>query len=311
MKKILIAVLLALNTLCAGNAHAISCAAGLMPPFSWNQANLLCSTFPISSTATATLKPNGDNTLDLGATSFSWRTLYLGTSRISLTSDILRVRQDAQRIFTWDASSDTAFTWKFGDAGVTAVQQLTVSGSTPDADDDSSLILTGAGAYASDGTRGASIVLPGEEVAGGSDATYNVGTGDTHIFNIAGTLATTISGTALTQAGLVSSTGLQFPTANEEAVAGAGSSVSDAAALSATKHVHQLTGANGSLGWKFATSVAGQFEFLLNTTAGVPKIYAASGGTCNGGAADAACTLVTGIVAHLCYSTAADTWICS
>lgn len=108
-----------------------------------------------------------------------------------------------------------------------------------------------------------------------------------------------------------SSGGFIFPSANFEAIAGAGTTVADAAALSASKHVHQLTGANGTVGWKFATSVAGQFEFLLNTTAGIPKIYAASGGTCNGGAANAACTLVTGIVAHLCYSTAADTWICS
>lgn len=122
-----------------------------------------------------------------------------------------------------------------------------------------------------------------------------------------GTLAVTGTSTLAT----VSSTGLKFPTANEEAVAGAGTVVGDAAAFSATKHVHQLTGANGTVGWKFTTSTAGQFEFLLNTTAGVPKVYAASGGTCNGGAADAACTLVTGIVAHLCYSTAADTWICA
>jgi hypothetical protein len=48
----------------------------------------------------------------------------------------------------------------------------------------------------------------------------------------------------------VTSTGLGFPTANEEAVAGAGTTVSDAAALAATKHVHQLTGANGTVGWK-------------------------------------------------------------
>lgn len=111
--------------------------------------------------------------------------------------------------------------------------------------------------------------------------------------------------------GINSQNGFAFPTTAEEAVAGAGSTNADAAALSATKHVHQLTGANGTLGWIFAASTAGQFEFLLNTTAGVPKIYANTGGTCNGGATNAACTLVTGIVAHLCYSTAVDTWICS
>lgn len=102
--------------------------------------------------------------------------------------------------------------------------------------------------------------------------------------------------------------------ASYEVVAGAGTTVADAGALSASKIVHQITGANGTVGWKFATTAAGsvgQVMILLNTTAGVPKIYAASGGTCNGGAADAACTLVTGIVAHVCIATGADTWICA
>lgn len=133
----------------------------------------------------------------------------------------------------------------------------------------------------------------------------NAGTGKSVLLQVNSTTVASVAAAGL------SSTGLVFPTANEEAVAGAGTVVGDAAALSATKHVHQITGANGTVGWKFATSAAGQFEFLLNTTAGVPKVYAASGGTCNGGAADAACTLVTGIVSHICYSTAADTWICA
>lgn len=116
---------------------------------------------------------------------------------------------------------------------------------------------------------------------------------------------------AFTVGGQLTATGLQFPAANYETIAGAGTTVADAAALSATKHVHQLTGANGTVGWKFATSVAGQFEILLNGTAGVAKIYAASGGTVNGGAADAAFSALTGIKPILCYSTAVNTWICA
>lgn len=161
------------------------------------------------------------------------------------------------------------------------------------------------------------IVLP---VASGKKASITVagteellvdGSNVTIASNNVGITAGTLTVGGTSTLATVSSTGLKFPTANEEAVAGAGTTVADAAAFSATKHVHQLTGANGTVGWKFTTSTAAQFEFLLNTTAGVPKVYAASGGTCNGGATDAACTLVTGIVAHLCYSTAADTWICA
>lgn len=97
-----------------------------------------------------------------------------------------------------------------------------------------------------------------------------------------------------------------------EVLAGAGTTVADAAALSATKIVHQITGANGTLGWKFpVTTNVGTVHVLLNTTAGVAKIYAASGGTVNGAAADAAFSALTGIKPIICISTATDTWICS
>jgi len=212
--------------------------------------------------------------------------------------------QDSNRLLTFAAASDTALSLTFGDGGTTAVQQLTIRASTSDGDDDSSLILAGGGADG--GTRGASITLPGEEVSGGSDITYNAGTGDGHIFTVAGVNAAVITTSAL-----------QLPTnvlnvsTNVEAVAGAGTTVADAAALSASKMFHQITGANGTVGWKFPSLTAGDVHFLLSTTAGVPKVYAVSGGTCNGGAADAACTLVTGIVVHVCYATASNAIICS
>lgn len=309
MKKILALIA---SLLVAQSAHADACSAALVPTFPANQATKLCATFPISSVALATLRPGTDNAFDLGATSYSWRTLYLGTSRISLTSDILRVRQDANRLFTWDGSSDTALTFTFGDGGTTATQIFTASASTADADDDSTYRICGGGAYAADGSRGACIVLPGEEVVGGGDISYVAGGSDTHVFYTGSTQTASISAAGLlTTTDQINTTGLQVPAANFETVAGAGSTVSDAAALSGTKHIHQLTGANGTVGWKFASATAGQVEILLNTTAGVPKIYAVAGGTCNGGAADAACTLVTGIVAHVCYATAANAWICS
>lgn len=199
-------------------------------------------------------------------------------------------------------------TW--GNSGTTAVQDLVVGASTSDADDDSTLYLSGgglsSGAVVSNGTRGAYIQIPGEEVSGGSDITYNAGAGDTHIFQVAGTTAATIS-----SLGLILSPGILNVAANVEAVAGAGSTVADAAALSATKSFHQITGANGTLGWKFPALTAGDVHFLLGTTAGVAKVYAVSGGTCNGGAADAACTFTTGILPHICYATATNALICS
>ena len=106
--------------------------------------------------------------------------------------------------------------------------------------------------------------------------------------------------------------GFKFPASQFEVVAGAGTTVADAAALSATKFVHQLTGANNTVGWKFSASLPiGSLQILLNTTAGVAKIYAESGGTVNGGAADAAFSALTGIKPIICFKTAAATYICA
>lgn len=134
----------------------------------------------------------------------------------------------------------------------------------------------------------------------------NAGTGKTINLQINSTTVASVNGTGL------SVVGLQFPTANEEAVAAAGSVQGDAAALSSTKFLHQVTGADGTKGVILpATTVAGTTHWFLNTTAGVLKIYPATGGTINGAAANAALSFLTGILPHLCYATAADTWICA
>jgi hypothetical protein len=97
-----------------------------------------------------------------------------------------------------------------------------------------------------------------------------------------------------------------------ETVAGAGMTVADAAALSGTTGVHQITGANGTVGWKFVTATpVNSVQILLNTTAGVAKIYGESGSTVNGGSVDAAFSALTGIKPIICVKTAALTYICS
>lgn len=108
------------------------------------------------------------------------------------------------------------------------------------------------------------------------------------------------------------SSGTTFIYGGYESVAGAGTTVADAAALSATKVVHRLTGANGTVGWKMTSTMpVGSMHFLLNTTAGVALIYADVGGTVNGGATDAAFSALTGIKPIICVKTAALTYICS
>lgn len=195
IKKILITTIAVLFT--SLSAQADTCGKSLTGLFTAFQAKKLCGTFlGVGTSFSESLIPNADNTLDIGSTSFSIRTIYYGTSRIAKTSDILRVRQDAQRLFTWDASSDSAFTWTWGDAGVTATQGLIISASTADADDDSTVYICGGGGTAA--TRGSCIYLAGEEAAGGGDVYYYAGTGDTHVFNVAGSPELTIGDDKMT-----------------------------------------------------------------------------------------------------------------
>lgn len=116
-----------------------------------------------------------------------------------------------------------------------------------------------------------------------------------------------------TTVGSITSLGSSVPlVTTAETVAGAGTTVADAAALSGTAYVHRITGANSTVGWKFATTTPiGSVQILLNTTAGVAKIYGESGSTVNGGSTDAAFSALTGIKPIICIKTAALTYLCS
>lgn len=194
---------LALLSLVAKSAHADTCATNLMPLFTAAQAAELCGAFSagtigVLANNTYAVARNAAN----GANINVWK-VDTGDNTVinSSASDELRLQleDDASRLIFFTAASDAAIAMKWGDSGTTATQILTVSASTSDADDDSSLVLAGGGAAGA--TRGSSITLAGEEVAGGGDITYNTGTGDTHIFQVAGTTELTIADDALTFSG--------------------------------------------------------------------------------------------------------------
>lgn len=188
MKKIL--ALLG-SILIAGTAVADTCSVGLMPVFTSSQAKELCATFLGSSTISASLIPGTDDAYDIGDATHAMRSIYLETSLIPTDTTLpIIINADAQRLLTVGGASDTALSLTWGDAGTTAVQQLTIAASTADADDDSSLNLAGGGAVG--GTRGASIILAGEEVSGGGDITMNTGTGDVVAITTAGTAVANI-----------------------------------------------------------------------------------------------------------------------
>lgn len=181
-------------------AYADTCSKGLTGVFTAAQAVEICGTF--SAGVLGTLANNTYAVARNAANSANIDVWKVDTSDNTLinsdASDFiqLQIGGDANRVFNFDASSDTALSLQFGDGGSTATQIMTISAATADGDDDATLQV----GFVS-GARGAGITLPGEEVAGGGDITYNAGTSDTHIFNIAGTTEATISDDALTFAG--------------------------------------------------------------------------------------------------------------
>lgn len=82
---------------------------------------------------------------------------------------ILQLEDDVDRLILFDAGSDTALSMRWGDDGATAAQNLSITGSTSDADDDQQLCLSGGGACA-DLTRGSYLSVEGEQDGGGGDA---------------------------------------------------------------------------------------------------------------------------------------------
>lgn len=130
---------------------------------------------------------------------------------------ILQLEDDASRLITFDAGSDTALSMRYGDGSTTATQVFVLSGSSSDADDDGTLQVCGGGAYATNGSRGACISLPGEEVAGGGDITYTAGGSDTHVFTAGSTETMSIGATGIVTAagGLVATAGGVTATAGD------------------------------------------------------------------------------------------------
>lgn len=89
-------------------------------------------------------------------------------------------------------------------------------------------------------------------------------------------------------------------------VAGAGSVIDDAAALSTGFTV--ITGANGTLGWKLPVTTGGDVVILKGTTAGVAKIWPQTGGQINAVGTSTAMSLASGAIPVILISISATQW---
>ncbi len=115
------------------------------------------------------------------------------------------------------------------------------------------------------------------------------------------------TGTFKTSTGLNTLGGYAGLKTNATPVAAAGSAVGSAAALNSA-NFQKVSSDSAAKGVVLPTGVAGQFQIIENTSSTACEIYAASGGTVNGGSPDASITIPAS-KGVLCICFAADTWI--
>lgn len=90
------------------------------------------------------------------------------------------------------------------------------------------------------------------------------------------------------------------------AVTALGSGQSDAAPL--IEGLNVVTGANGTLGVVLPTAVPGMVVYIKGVTAGVLKVYPATGGTINALSANAAMSLASGAIPAVLVASSATQW---
>ena len=195
---------------------------------------------------------------------------------------ILQLEDDANRLITFDASTDAALSMRFGDGGTTATQDLIISSNTSDADDDSTLTLTGAGGVST--ARGSYINLYGNEVAtnGGNIHAVLSTTGTAGVFRFQGAATfVTMDQTEgiITAAGKYINSTAYVPTM----------------AAAPTPGVSQVlpglnivpTAAANTVAWLGAsTPVPGQMFKIFNNSGAAVRIKGAGAATINGGTAN-------------------------
>lgn len=91
-----------------------------------------------------------------------------------------------------------------------------------------------------------------------------------------------------------------------QTVAAAGSSQSDAAAL--IEGLNVVSGADGTKGVVLPTAVAGMVVYIKGTTAGVLKVYPATGGAINAISANGAMSFASGAIPAVLVASSATQW---
>lgn len=169
-----------------------------------------------------------------------------------------------------------------GNIGNTVSGNLAVSGT---------LTVTGATTLASATALTAPVITTGLTASGSAANDFS---GSTGTF-LTSTGTNTLGGNTLFKA---------IPT--PVAATGAGGGVSGAAALGAGNMLY-VSSDGATKGVKLLTGAAGDLKWIINTSSTACNLFAASGGTINGGGADVGCAIPAskGVVA---YCSATNTW---
>lgn len=192
----------------------------------------------------------------------------------------LNPRMDANRWFSFDAASDTAHTFTFGDGGTTAAQTLTIAASTPDTGDDSAIYLSGGGAAAD--TRGSWISVHGNEHAtkGGYIELSPGEAGRIDLYSLSAlcwTITDNITGNATNGGDLVFQRAGKGVVDATQSLAATGSVLADAAQI--TYRVTFVTAADAVKGVKLpATPSVGASYRIYNTANAVLLVYPGAAG---------------------------------
>jgi hypothetical protein len=218
---------------------------------------------------------------------------------------IIQLEDDANRVVTLDAASDTALAVKFGDGGTTAAQNLSITGGTSAGDDDQQICISGGGACA-DLARGSYISVEGEEDGGGGDVVVGAvddvtitatddlvlqGQGSGDLITLAGGGTTPDLTIADTQITVASGTFLGLGVAT---LAAAGTDNTNAGAVA--QQVTYVTASDGTKGVILPASTGTGNIYVVHNTVNAQnlKVYPDASGTINGGTATTGNVVVAG-----------------
>lgn len=207
---------------------------------------------------------------------------------LTVNGDVtINANNDTQRAIVFDSDSDVVMNMKFGDAGVTANQELYIQATTPDGGDDSQIIIAGGGS--SSGSRGGKIVVGGNEatnngavsITSGAQSTADILLQAFRYLNFKDGSAVTQFYFDMTDGSLRANASGARMVRKFQFISGAGTIQGDATV--ATEFNIDVNVAATNSGIKVPVCVAGDMIFIKNNSGNTMKVWPQVGGSVGAG----------------------------